>query len=95
MTIRITSDTLNSIAARINEELGTPKDYWKDQLNRITSIHHYHIDKAYSGYSLHRTSNTSGGAVDIFNCGHIPARSLCELMRAYLAGLQDRKILKR
>lgn len=95
MTVRITSDTLKSVAARINEELGTPKKYWKDPDNRITNIHHYHIDKAYSGYSLHRTANTSGGAIDIFNCGHIPARSLYELMHAYLAGLQDRKILKR
>jgi hypothetical protein len=55
----------------------------------VANVGNYHISGAYGGYCLHRMVNEGGGARDVFNIGHIPARQLAALMSAYTTGLYD------
>jgi hypothetical protein len=49
------------------------------------NVGNYHLSHAYGGVSLHQMSNLGGGVRDVFSCGHVPKRNLCDRMFAFLA----------
>ena len=90
MSTRITRSFLEAKAATINSMRGAPAEPYRMANGKaVANIGNYHISGAYGGYCLHRMCNESGGAHDVFSCGHIPARELAGLMSAYTAGLYD------
>lgn len=90
MTQRITRAHLDAKADTLNRMTKSPVESSRMVNGKYCSnVGNYHISGAYGGYCLHRMSNESGGASDVFNCGHIPARQLAALMSAYTAGLYD------
>ena len=94
MTQRITLTQLEAIIARINRAAGTPAEPYALGAD---GKHHaqpgtYHLSRAYGGFCLHRMSNTGGGVLDVFGCGHVPARDLANRMFAYLAGFDDARV---
>lgn len=94
MTQRITSTHLEAIIARINRVAGTPAEPYALGAD---GKHHaqpgnYHLSRAYSGFCLHRMSNTDGGVRDVFGCGHVSARDLANRMHAYLAGFDAARV---
>lgn len=90
MTTRITRAHLDAKAATINNMTKSPAEPSRMVDGKYrANVGNYHIDCAYGGYSLHRMATEDGGAVDVFNVGHIPARELAGLMSAYTAGLYD------
>ena len=91
MTLRIAKADLEKLCTRINTTLGAPKFYWESGRVNKTAIGHHTLSSAYGGYSLHRIVNESGGAVDIFLCGHVQAGILYKMMQAYLQGVLDGK----
>lgn len=92
MTNRITRSHLDAKAATINSMTKSPaeRSCTVDGKYRA-NVGNYHISGAYGGYSLHRMVTEGGGASDVFDCGHIPARQLAALMSAYTAGLYEAK----
>ena len=68
-----------------------------DQLNKIkgfdnpkySTIGSYTLDFAYGGVALHEFVNESGGIHDVFRNGHMPKRELFNLIKAFIAGLED------
>jgi hypothetical protein len=76
---------LQSKVKTINGVTKSPYEYFN--ADKTINVGHYHISRSYGGYSLQRTMNESGGTIDIFSCGHVPARELAALMSAYLIGL--------
>lgn len=90
MSTRITRSFLEAKARTINSMRGAPVEPSRMVDGKWTAnVGNYHISGAYGGYCLHRMATEGGGAVDVFNCGHIPARELVGLMSAYTAGLYD------
>ena len=89
MTDRVTTTELQRIVARINRITGSPETPWvrDDAGNPRANIGNYHLDGAYGGYALHRMTNESGGADDIFRVGHVSKRQLRDLMFAFIDGL--------
>ena len=75
-------DTLNSMTDSPSEPYRKEGDKW------VANVGNFHISGAYGGFSLHRMCNEGGGVRDIFYCGHVPARQLFELIRAYRLGIQ-------
>ena len=91
-TMRITRKVLDRLAKQLNVLTEAPKSAW---VNGEAQIGHYYIDGAYGGYSLYRVVNKSGGAMDVFDCGHVPARDLYNRIRAYMRGFCDgQKVVK-
>jgi len=88
---RITQRYLDSFCERINAAQNTPaKPYERINDKLIGQVGNYHISGAYGGVSLHQMSNESGGARDVFSCGHITKRDLYNRMRAYLVACETR-----
>lgn len=94
--MRVTLKMLQNRVVHLNKMLGRPVDYFsknEDGFPCIINIGHFHIDCAYGGYQLAETCK-SGGTIDVFNHGHIPARELLELICAFEIGYrfsQDQK----
>jgi len=90
MTTRITRSFLDAKADTINRMTKSPVEpSQRIDGKYCANIGNYHISCAYGGYSLHRMVTEGGGARDVFDCGHIPARQLAALMSAYTTGLYD------
>jgi hypothetical protein len=90
MTTRITIKHLDAKADTINRMTNSPVEPSRTVDGKYcANIGNYHISCAYGGYSLHRMVTEGGGARDVFDCGHIPARQLAALMSAYTSGLYD------
>lgn len=90
MSTRITRDHLDAKADTLNRMTKSPVEPSRMVDGKWTAnVGNYHISGAYGGYCLHRMVTEGGGAHDVFNCGHIPARQLAALMSAYTAGLYD------
>jgi hypothetical protein len=90
MTTRITIKHLDAKADTINRMTNSPVESSRTVDGKWTAnVGNYHISRAYGGYCLHRMCNESGGARDVFSCGHVPARELAGLMSAYTTGLYD------
>ena len=84
---RITIKHLEAIAHRLNKMTDSPTTYMDG--NRNILVGHFHIDRAYSGFSLHRTANSSGGVTQpMGHAGSVPARELYEKMHAFMAGIE-------
>lgn len=84
---RITVKHLQAIAHRLNKITNSPATYMDG--NRNILVGHFHIDRAYGGFSLHRTANSSGGVtMPMGFAGHVPARKLYEKMHAFMAGIE-------
>lgn len=83
MSTRITRKQLDSAVEGLNILTGSPVDCYTDGK---ANVNNYHISGAYGGYSLCQMVNESGGCRDVFNCGHISARELIQLIWAYRAG---------
>ena len=86
----ITIKNLETLCASIN----SARDQWPVPYERIDGqlvgqVGNYHISQQYGGVSLHQMMNESGGARDVFGCGHMPKRELFAMMRAYLLGVQS------
>lgn len=88
---RITRKHLDAKVAHLNELTSSPIDYWEAGDTLRTAIGHYHLDGAYGGWALHRTTNHSGGVHDVFECGHVSARELAGLASAYIKGFKAAK----
>ena len=90
MANRITAKNLDNRAAVLNSIF---KGHAEPFVSTNGTLHSnkgtFLIDCAYGGYCLHRLVNDSGAVRDVFNCGHIPARQLFDLMGAYLTGAYD------
>jgi hypothetical protein len=90
MTTRITRAFIDAKADTINRMTNSPVESSRMVDGKWTAnVGNYHISCAYGGYSLHRMVTEGGGARDVFDCGHIPARQLAALMSAYTTGLYD------
>jgi len=90
MTTRITRAFIDAKADTINRMTKSPVESSNTVDGKYcANIGNYHISCAYGGYSLHRMVTEGGGARDVFDCGHIPARQLAALMSAYITGLYD------
>ena len=88
---RITRKDLASLCERINNAQKTPQIMYKRIDGKLTGqIGNYYISGAYGGVSLHQIANESGGARDVFSCGHVPKRDLYNRMRAYLVACEVR-----
>lgn len=88
---RITQKYLDSLCERINSAQKTPAaPYERIDGKLIGQIGNYHLSGAYGGVSLHQIANESGGARDVFSCGHVPKRDLYNRMRAYLVACEGR-----
>lgn len=85
---RITINHLRRQVENLNRLTGNPATELTP--DRKWNIGTYRIDQAYGGYSLEQIANASGGVHDVFSRGHMPARELHGLIRAYVAGLQER-----
>lgn len=83
MATRITRKQLDTVADCINNTVGTPTEYMTDG---VINTGHYTVSGCYGGYSLHQICNESGGCRDVFSVGHVSARELMGLMRAFLTG---------
>lgn len=89
MSTRITRSFLEAKTRTINIMRGAPVEPYRTVDGKaVANKGNYHISGSYGGYCLHRMA-TEGGARDVFNVGHIPARELAGLMSAYTAGLYD------
>ena len=85
---RITRKQLETAVDTLNEMTGSPLEpYSKVGDKWVANVGNYHISGAYGGFSLHRMVNDGGGVKDIFYCGHVPARELFGLIRAYRYGI--------
>ena len=82
--MRITQKFLETKVERLNKMVGFDNPEY-------STIGSYVLDYAYGGVSLHKYTNKSGGVSDIFRCGYIPKRELCDLISAYENGLYDAK----
>ena len=90
MTTRITRAHLDAKARTLNGMTNSRVESSRMVVGKWTAnVGNYHISCAYGGYSLHRMVTEGGGARDVFDCGHIPARQLAALMSAYTTGLYD------
>ena len=90
MTTRTTRAHLDAKAATLNSMTKSPAEPYRTVDGKaVANVGNYHISGAYGGYCLHRMVNEGGGARDVFNIGHIPARQLAALMSAYTTGLYD------
>lgn len=90
MTMRITITHLRPIVARLNTLAGTPADpYTKGGDGKPrANIGNFHLSGAYGGWSLHRMVNEVGGVSDVFGVGYVPARTLYDLIHAYMRGIE-------
>jgi hypothetical protein len=90
MQNRITRAHIVAKAAIINRMTNSPAESSRLVDGKyVSNVGNYHISGAYGGVCLHRMCNESGGVRDVFDCGHVPARKLADLMSAYIAGLND------
>ena len=90
MQNRITRAHIVAKAAIINRMTNSPAESSRMVDGKYcANIGNYHISGAYGGVCLHRMATEGGGVSDVFNCGHVPARKLADLMSAYIAGLND------
>ena len=86
---RTTKSHLEYLVKRINEATNSPLDYC-DKTSGIpfkSYIGHYHLDYAYGGVKLVRTTNESDGITEISRDGFGTKRQLYSWMQAFLAGL--------
>ena len=92
---RITQKDLEYLVKRINEVSGSPMEYCVKssglngtQINQPfkSFVGHYHLDYAYGGVKLVRTTNEGGGITEISRDGFGTKRELYNWMRAFLAG---------
>lgn len=85
---RTTQKQLEFLCARINAAHQTPaQPYERIDGSLVGQIGNYHLSGAYGGVSLHQIANESGGARDVFSCGHVTKRDLYNRMAAYLVGV--------
>ena len=86
---RITKKDLKGAIDLLNRVTKSPAEYGSLQDGKwLSNVGNFHLSCAYGGYALHRTANTSGGVSDVFQCGHIPAKNLYNLIHAYRRGFE-------
>ena len=87
---RITKKTLEKYCEILNRRTGHALEaYTRDDAGKLRgNIGTYYIGGAYGGYSLNQIANEAGGVHMPINSGHVPARELYNMMRAYLAGIE-------
>jgi hypothetical protein len=86
---RITITNLKSLAELINKTTNSPTEkHTKNAEGKrlISNIGHYYINQAYGGYCLYRIINIHGGVSEPLNCGHIPAKTLYDMIHSYMRG---------
>lgn len=96
---RITRKHLDSLAAILNRRMGFGgASLWTRQRDtraedtswrNVATVGMFYIDGAYGGWALEQIVSEGGGVRDVFRCGHVPARELYGLIRAYLTALDD------
>ena len=80
---------LEAVIARINRETGNPVEPFTVTAGRsVANIGNYYLSQQYGGCAMHRMMNESGGAIDVFNFGHVPRRVLYHSLFAYIAELE-------
>lgn len=92
MARRITRTFLETQVENLNNITGAAQEqYIRGADGKITGYNTgvFMISGAYGGYSLHRSSGP--GVSDVFNCGHISASYLADLIAAYTAGYRAAK----
>lgn len=94
MAQSVTQKHLEALALRLNQLTGNDPVAWKREGNHnVASVGNYHVSGQYGGVSLEQMMNESGGVRTVF--GTTTKRELAELMRAYMAGMQDVREVKR
>ena len=90
---RVTNKTLDFLAEALNKRTGHPVEAYSRQEDGTykANVGTYYIDGAYGGYALYQIVSEGGGIRDVFNRGHMKARELYDMMRAYELGLEDSK----
>lgn len=90
---RITEKHLRNYCDQLNQETGSPREYWRSLAGseRKTAIGHFCISGAYGGWQLQRVANESGGVHTISSGGHIPARHLLDQIQCTLETLRQLK----
>ena len=87
---RITIRHLDALCKLLNEMTDSPRESWSKGADGHyrANIGNYHISQAYGGYCLHRMMTDGGGVTTPLSSGHIPARELYGMMRAYMDGIE-------
>ena len=86
---RITRKDLDGSVNYLNRITGNNPDPSRRENDKwVANVGNFHISGAYGGVSLHQMGNEGGGIRDVFNCGHVPARQLYELIHAYIKGIE-------
>ena len=89
MSDRITRKHLEALADLLNIATNSPPQSWtKTAEGPRANIGNFYISGANGGFCLHRMHNEDGGVTTPLSMGHIPARDLCNQMRAYLSGIE-------
>ena len=89
MSQRITVAYLQAVIGRINRAMCSPTDpYIKGEDGCYRGqVGCYHLSREYGGFSLHRMETDDGCVLNVFRCGHVPARDLANRMHAFLDGI--------
>jgi hypothetical protein len=89
---RITRNDLEAMVNLLNLIAKTPKDpYRKEGDKNVANIGNYHLSGCYGGWALHQIYNDAGAIRDVFQCGHMPARELYEMIHAFRIGFETAK----
>lgn len=92
---RITIKHLKALCDHLNDVTGhTRNAYRRTETGMAANIGTYYISQAYGGYCLHQIVTEGGGVTTPLICGHVPARELDGLMRAYLRGIESEERIK-
>lgn len=96
MADRITEKQLRALVDRLNRETGSPLEaYTKGDNGRYhANIGNYHLDCAYSGFTLARMVNESGGITHPIGWGrYFTKRELWFVLQAFMDGIEEGKRL--
>jgi hypothetical protein len=94
MSNTITVKMLESRVKYLNKITNSPETSYTRSGDKITAnIGNHYLDGAYSGYTVDRMCNESGGVTEIFS-GHMPKRDLYNKLNAYISGIEEGKRLQ-
>ncbi len=91
---RITRKTLDAYCEMLNRFNGHQLAAWRrtESGELIANVGSYYVSASNGGYNLAQMANESGGISLPLAHGHVPARELYNLMRAYSMGIERQKM---
>jgi len=87
---RVTQAQLESLVLRLNKlTKNNPTPWTQDkQGNLKANIGNYHLDAAYSGWTLAQMHNEGGGISHPISSGFVSKREIYNLISAYIKGIE-------